>query len=407
MPSTILRFPATQGHELAARLEMPAGKPRAYALFAHCFTCSKDSKGAALHQPGARGARHRGPALRFHRSRPERRRFRRFELFLEHRRHRLRRALSEGEPCGAADPDRPQPRRRGGARGGGADSGRARGGDDWARPSIRVTSSISSGTRTSCSRKAKRRSTSAAVRSTCARSSWKTSSGTTRRRRSARCAKRSSSCIRRRIPSCRSTMPRRSSWRRSIPRASSRSTAPITCSRRSKTPRTLPKCSPRGRRAISNAVENEVVPGVRVVEAGQGKFAQDIYAGRHRLRADEPVSVGGADSGPSPYDLLARGARRVHRDDAAPVCGPQAAPAHARHRRSEARQGPRRRLRGVRDARRQDRPDRPGRDAGRRSRRRAAREAARDRGQVPGAPHAAFGGVGPTTLAENGVAPIS
>ena len=47
-----------------------------------------------------------------------------------------------------------------------------------------------------------------------------------------------------------------------------------------------------------------VVPGVRVVEAGEGRFAQDIYAGRHRLRADEPVAVGGADSGPSPYDLL-------------------------------------------------------------------------------------------------------
>jgi uncharacterized OsmC-like protein/alpha/beta superfamily hydrolase len=49
----------------------------------------------------------------------------------------------------------------------------------------------------------------------------------------------------------------------------------------------------------------EVVRGVRVVEAGQGKFAQDIYAGRHRLRADEPVAMGGGDTGPSPYDLLA------------------------------------------------------------------------------------------------------
>src|SRR2546422_3238095 len=46
------------------------------------------------------------------------------------------------------------------------------------------------------------------------------------------------------------------------------------------------------------------IPGVRVVEAGQGKFAQEIFAGRHRLRADEPESVGGADTGPSPYDLL-------------------------------------------------------------------------------------------------------
>lgn len=46
MPSTPIRFPAPQGHELAARLELPAAEPRAYALFAHCFTCSKDSKAA-------------------------------------------------------------------------------------------------------------------------------------------------------------------------------------------------------------------------------------------------------------------------------------------------------------------------------------------------------------------------
>ena len=48
----------------------------------------------------------------------------------------------------------------------------------------------------------------------------------------------------------------------------------------------------------------ERIPGVRVMEAGHGKFAQDILAGRHRLRADEPESAGGMDSGPSPYELL-------------------------------------------------------------------------------------------------------
>ena len=47
MPSIAIRFPALAGHELAARLERPAGETRAYALFAHCFTCSKDSKAAA------------------------------------------------------------------------------------------------------------------------------------------------------------------------------------------------------------------------------------------------------------------------------------------------------------------------------------------------------------------------
>ena len=48
----------------------------------------------------------------------------------------------------------------------------------------------------------------------------------------------------------------------------------------------------------------EAVPGVRVTEAGEGRFAQLIAAGRHRLRADEPQSAGGDDSGPGPYDLL-------------------------------------------------------------------------------------------------------
>ena len=37
-----LNFPGHQGESLAARLDLPAGEPRAFALFAHCFTCSKD-----------------------------------------------------------------------------------------------------------------------------------------------------------------------------------------------------------------------------------------------------------------------------------------------------------------------------------------------------------------------------
>ena len=55
---------------------------------------------------------------------------------------------------------------------------------------------------------------------------------------------------------------------------------------------------------VETEVEAQVVAGVRVVEAGEGKFAQDVHAGRHTLRADEPQSLGGTDSGPSPYDLL-------------------------------------------------------------------------------------------------------
>ncbi|MFC0241425.1 bifunctional alpha/beta hydrolase/OsmC family protein [Rhodopseudomonas telluris] len=48
----------------------------------------------------------------------------------------------------------------------------------------------------------------------------------------------------------------------------------------------------------------EVPRSVVVQETGGGKFQNAISVGPHRLRADEPVSVGGADSGPGPYDLL-------------------------------------------------------------------------------------------------------
>jgi putative redox protein len=37
-----LTFSGSQGATLAARLELPEGEPSAYALFAHCFTCTKD-----------------------------------------------------------------------------------------------------------------------------------------------------------------------------------------------------------------------------------------------------------------------------------------------------------------------------------------------------------------------------
>jgi len=37
---------------------------------------------------------------------------------------------------------------------------------------------------------------------------------------------------------------------------------------------------------------------------GSGALAQEIEIGAHRLRADEPASAGGTDTGPTPYQLL-------------------------------------------------------------------------------------------------------
>lgn len=46
---------------------------------------------------------------------------------------------------------------------------------------------------------------------------------------------------------------------------------------------------------------------VTVAETGEGKFTQTVTAGRHTLRADEPASYGGTDTGPSPYDFVLAG----------------------------------------------------------------------------------------------------
>ena len=41
-----------------------------------------------------------------------------------------------------------------------------------------------------------------------------------------------------------------------------------------------------------------------VVRGDARSFKQEIVAGKHRLLADEPVSAGGSDAGPDPYDYL-------------------------------------------------------------------------------------------------------
>jgi len=53
--------------------------------------------------------------------------------------------------------------------------------------------------------------------------------------------------------------------------------------------------------------EESEVSTVLVRETGGGKFQQEVLSGPHRFLADEPVKVGGLDSGPGPYDLLLAG----------------------------------------------------------------------------------------------------
>ena len=42
-----IEFPGADGQTLAAILDLPGTRPKAYALFAHCFTCSKNLKAVA------------------------------------------------------------------------------------------------------------------------------------------------------------------------------------------------------------------------------------------------------------------------------------------------------------------------------------------------------------------------
>lgn len=46
---------------------------------------------------------------------------------------------------------------------------------------------------------------------------------------------------------------------------------------------------------------------VTVAESGESPFTQNVQVGRHHLKADEPLSFGGKNLGPSPYDLLLAG----------------------------------------------------------------------------------------------------
>ena len=54
----------------------------------------------------------------------------------------------------------------------------------------------------------------------------------------------------------------------------------------------------------TKAISLKADPGAVVVRGSAAGFSQSIEAGKHELKSDEPLGVGGTDTGPSPYELL-------------------------------------------------------------------------------------------------------
>ena len=293
MPSTAIRFPAPQGHELSARLHVPPGGPRAYALFAHCFTCSKDSKAAAYISQALAG---RGIAvLRFDFSSLE------FSSnigdlaaaakFLREK-HKAPQILI-GHSLGgaavlAAAAEIPEARALATIGAPFEPQHVARLITDRSRILSQGQAEVDIGGRPFTIRK------------------------------------QFLDDLERQDPAKHIGALRKALLILHSPRDAivdiENAAKIFAAAKHPKSFVSLDEADHLLSKAEDAAYAAEVlaawasrylertavekVEGVRVVEAGQGKFTEDIYTGHHRLRADEPQDAGGTDTGPSPYDLL-------------------------------------------------------------------------------------------------------
>jgi uncharacterized OsmC-like protein len=56
--------------------------------------------------------------------------------------------------------------------------------------------------------------------------------------------------------------------------------------------------------SVAPSQQKNTKPPDVVVRGNAREFLQEVVSGKHHLQADEPVSAGGADAAPGPYDYL-------------------------------------------------------------------------------------------------------
>ena len=119
---------------------------------------------------------------------------------------------------------------------------------------------------------------------------------------------------------------------------------------------------------------------VVVRETRRGRFQQQVTVGRHRFLADEPTDCRRPRQRSRSLRSRAGRAGRLHVDDTSALRRAQGAAARARHRRAQPQQNPRRRLRDLRDQGRDGGPHRTHHRVAGQPRRRATRAVTGDRG---------------------------